>query len=117
MKNVKKSKGISCSGICEWGGTLADVETAYYYQKAFDRYFAGITENVLVHAIHGDEAARSTYDKNWEQSQQMISISNILRGKQLTAQKDLRAFGLIMVGEGYLQYLSRMVTRCVKFRW
>ena len=63
MKKVKKSKVISGSGICEWGGTLADVETSYNYQKAFDRYFAGITENVLVHAIHGDEAARSTYDE------------------------------------------------------
>ena len=63
MKKVKKIQGISGSGICEWGGTLAYVETAYYYQMAFDIYFAGITKKSLVHAIHGDEAQSSSYDE------------------------------------------------------
>ena len=54
--------------------------------------------------------------KNWKQSQQMIYISDRLRVKQLTAQRDLRAFGLMIFGEGYLQYLSHMVTRCVKMQ-
>ena len=61
MKKVKKIKVITGSGICEWGGTLADVEIAFNYQKAFDRYFSGIAENVLVHIVYGDEAQSSTY--------------------------------------------------------
>ena len=66
MNKVKKSKVISGSGIYEWGGTLADVETSYNYQKAFDRYFSGIAENVLVHIVYGDEAQSSTYDEKLE---------------------------------------------------
>ena len=80
MKKVKKIKGISGSGICEWGGTLADVETSYYYQMAFDIYFAGVSDTVLSYCLHVDEARSSTMMKNWEKSQQMISISNLLWG-------------------------------------
>ena len=80
MKKVKKIQGISGSGICEWGGTLAYVETAYYYQMAFDIYFAGVSDTVLSYCLHGDEARSSTMMKNWEKSQQMISISNLLWG-------------------------------------
>ena len=52
MKKLKKSKGISGSGIYEWGGELADFETAYNYQMAYDRYFAGMS----------GKAASDTYD-------------------------------------------------------
>ena len=61
-KKVKKSKGISASCICEWGSTLADVETAYYYQMDFDRYFAGVSNTVLPYFLHGADAASDTYD-------------------------------------------------------
>ena len=63
MNQVKKSKGISGSGICEWGGTLADFETSYYYQIAYDRYFAGISDTVQANCLHGDDEASNTYDE------------------------------------------------------
>ena len=62
MKKVKKSQGISGSGICEWGGTLADAETAYNYQMAFDRYFAVVSDTVLAYCLHGADAAGNSYD-------------------------------------------------------
>ena len=61
-KKVKNSKGISGSGICEWGGTLADVETAYYYQIAFDRHFSGLSDTILASYVHGTDAAIAVYD-------------------------------------------------------
>ena len=63
MNKVKKSKGISVSGICEWGGTFTDSETEYYYQIDFDRNFAGIFDTVLAYAVHGDDAASRNYDE------------------------------------------------------
>ena len=59
---VNKSKGISGSGICEWGDTLTDVETSYYYQMAFDRYFAVVSDTVLAYCLHGADAAGNSYD-------------------------------------------------------
>ena len=64
MNKVKKSKGISVSGIYEWGGTLTDSETAYYYQIDIHRNVSGISDTVLAHAVHGDDAASRTYDEN-----------------------------------------------------
>ena len=61
--NVNKSKGISGSGICKLGGTLADFETGYYYQISHDRYFAGISEMFLARYLHGADAASDTYDE------------------------------------------------------
>ena len=63
MKKVKKSKVISGSGICEWGGTLADAETAYYYKTAFDRHFSGISDTLIARTVHGADAASDTYDE------------------------------------------------------
>ena len=62
IKKVKKSKGISGSGIYEWGSTLAYVETAYYYQMDFDRYFAGVSNTVLPYFLHVADVASDTYD-------------------------------------------------------
>ena len=62
MKKLKKSKGISGSGICEWGGELADFETAYNYQMAYDRYFAGMSDTITDRFLYGGKAASDTYD-------------------------------------------------------
>ena len=64
MKKVNKSKGISGNGICEWGGKLADFKTAYDYQIAYDRYFAGMTDTLLARFIYGNKAGSDTYDAN-----------------------------------------------------
>ena len=63
MKKVKKSKDISGSGICEWGGTLADSETAYNYQIAYNRYFAGVSDTVQSVYLYGAEVGGDTYDE------------------------------------------------------
>ena len=62
MKKVKKNKGISGSGICEWGGELADFETAYNYQIAYDRYFVGIYDTITDRFLYGADVASDTYD-------------------------------------------------------
>ena len=64
MKNSTKSKGVSGSDICEQGGTLADLENAYCYELAYDRYFAGIVDTVLSRYLHGADVASDTYDGN-----------------------------------------------------
>ena len=63
-KKVKKnkSKGISGSGICEWGGELADFEIVYNYQIANDRYFAGIPDTALARSLYGADVASDNYD-------------------------------------------------------
>ena len=45
------------------GGTLADVETAYYYQISFDRHFTGLSDTVLAYYVHGTDAASDTSDE------------------------------------------------------
>ena len=62
MKKVTKSRGISGSGICEWGGELADFETAYNYQIAYDRYFAGMSNTITERFLYGGKSASDTYD-------------------------------------------------------
>ena len=63
MKKFKKSKGISVSGICEWGGTLADDGTSYYYQISSDRHFAGVSDTFIANAVHGADVESDTYDE------------------------------------------------------
>ena len=62
MKKVKKIKGISGSGICEWGGKLAYIKTAYHYQIAYDRYFSGMSDTLLDRFLYGNNAGSDTYD-------------------------------------------------------
>ena len=64
MKKVKKSKGISGSGVCERGGEFSDFETAYNYQMAYDRYFAGMSDTITGRFIYGGKAGSDTYDAN-----------------------------------------------------
>ena len=75
MKKVNNSKGISGSGICEWGGTLADFGTAYYYQIAYDRYFAVVYDTVQANYLHGSDEAGDTYYEKLV----AISLSDLLR--------------------------------------
>ena len=63
MKKVKKSKAISGVGICEWGGTLADSGTAYNYERAYNRYFAGMSDTKQSIYLYGTEAGNDTYDE------------------------------------------------------
>ena len=62
-KKVKKSKGISGSGICEWGGTFAYFQTAYNYQIAFNKYFAGISNTANAYYLYFSDGASKTYDE------------------------------------------------------
>ena len=81
MNKVKKSKGISGSGICEWVGNLADFKTAYNYQITYDRYFVGISNTASGRYIYGADAASDTYD------------AKVLLGVlQLKTQKPIRTF-------------------------
>ena len=54
--------GIWGSDICEWVRKLADFKTAYNYQIAHNRYFAGIYDTYLVRYLYGADAASDTYD-------------------------------------------------------
>ena len=64
MKKVKKSKAISGVGIYEWGGTLADTETVYNYQIAYNIYFVDVYDTVQSIYLHCADVGSDTYDKN-----------------------------------------------------
>ena len=79
MNKVKNSKGVSGSGICERGVTLADFETAYYYQIYYERYFWAFMIQLLLNIFMVLMGQVILMMKKWEQSQHMVSISYLLR--------------------------------------
>ena len=64
MKNVKKSKAVSGSGIYAWGGTLDDLETSHNYQISYNIYFVDVYDTVQTNYIQVVDLGSDTYDKN-----------------------------------------------------